>query len=139
MRISRLCLLASAGLAEVRPQFISNVEQTQQVDGTVPIDSAIIGEHDIPREVLDFMNLIVESYNPIQHLPIYREDQLQHLNMPVLFIDGENDVIIDAGRSAQRLASLVPSSEIHLLTNCGHVLTNSIEYILPFLTRAHRS
>jgi pimeloyl-ACP methyl ester carboxylesterase len=138
-RVSKLCLLASAGLAEIRPQFISNVEQAQRVDGTAPVDSTIIGVHDIPREVLDFMKLIVESYNPIQHLPVYADEQLQRLHMPVLFVDGEDDVIIDAGRSAQRLSRLVPSAEIRLLTNCGHVLTNSIEYILPFLVKARQS
>jgi len=137
-RVSRLALLASAGLAEVRPQFISNVEQTRQADRTVPIDADIIGEHDIPKEVIDFMNLIAESYNPIQHLPLYADEQLHRLNMPVLFIDGEDDVVIDASRSAQRLSLLVPSAEIHLLTNCGHVLTNSIEYILPFLAKAYQ-
>jgi pimeloyl-ACP methyl ester carboxylesterase len=85
------------------------------------------------------MKLIVESYNPIQHLPVYADEQLQRLHMPVLFVDGEDDVIIDAGRSAQRLSRLVPSAEIRLLTNCGHVLTNSIEYILPFLVKARQS
>ncbi len=134
-RVSKLILIASAGLAEIRPQFLSNVAQTQQMDGTAPVDSAIIGENDIPKEVLDFMNLIVESYNPIQHLPVYADKQLQQLNMPVLFIDGVNDVIIDADQSAQRLSQLVPSAEIHLLTNCGHVITNSIEYIIPFLIK----
>lgn len=132
-RVSKLVLIASAGLADVRPQFLSNVAQTQQMDGTVPVDSAIIGENDIPKEVLDFMNLIVESYNPIQHLPVYADKQLEQLNMPVLFIDGENDVIIDAGKSAQRISQIVPSAKIYLLPNCGHVVTNSIEYILPFL------
>lgn len=132
-RVSRLVLLASAGLADVRPQFIRTVEQTQQVDGTVPIGPSIIGGFDIPKEVLDFINLIVENYNPIQELTVYTDEQLQRLNMPVLFIDGEDDVIIDAARSAQRLSRLVPSAEIHLLSNCGHVLTNSIETIIPFL------
>ena len=135
-RVSMLTLLASAGLAEVRQQFINNVAQTRQEDETVPVNSTILGEHDIPKEVLDFMNLIAESYSPIQHLPVYGDKQLQRLNMPVLFIDGENDVIIDADRSAQRLSRLVPSAEIHLLMNCGHVLTNSIEYIIPFLAKA---
>lgn len=83
--------------------------------------------------MLEFMNLIVESYNPIQHLPVFADNQLQRLTMPVLFIDGENDAIIDAGKSAQRLSHLVPSAKIHLLANCGHVITNSIEYIGPFL------
>jgi pimeloyl-ACP methyl ester carboxylesterase len=134
-RVSMLVLLASAGLAEVRQQFISNVAQTRQEDGSIPVDSTILGDHDIPKEVLDFMHLIVKSYSPIQHLPVYREDQLQRLVMPVLFIDGENDVIIDAAESAQRLSQLVPSAEIHILMNCGHVLTSSIEYIIPFLEK----
>jgi pimeloyl-ACP methyl ester carboxylesterase len=132
-RVSKLILIASAGLAEVRHQFISDVAQIREGDGAVSVDSDIIGENDIPKEVLDFMNLIVASYNPIQYLPVFADKQLQQLNMPVLFIDGENDVIIDAVQSAQRLSRLVPSAEIHLLTNCGHVVINSIEYIGPFL------
>lgn len=132
-RVTKLALIASGGLAEIRPQFLSNVAQTQQMEGTVLIDPGILGEQDIPKEVLEFMNLIVESYNPIQHLPVFADNQLQRLTMPVLFIDGENDAIIDAGKSAQRLYHLVPSAKIHLLANCGHVITNSIEYIGPFL------
>lgn len=132
-QVSKLILIASAGLAEIRPQFFLDVEQTRQPDGTVPVNNDIIGEQNIPKEVLEFMNLIVESYNPIQELPLYTDEQLKRLNMPLLFIDGENDAIIDAKSSAQRLSSLVPSAEIHLLANSGHVITNSIEYIMPFL------
>lgn len=133
-RVSRLILIASAGLAQVRPQFLLNVEQTRQADGTVSMTSDIIGENSIPKEILDFMNLIVDSYNPIQALPVYEDDQLLRLTMPVLFIDGEDDAIIDARRSAQRLSCLIPSAVTHLLPDCGHVVTNSMEYITPFLT-----
>jgi pimeloyl-ACP methyl ester carboxylesterase len=131
--VSRLILLASAGLAPVRPQFLLNAEQTRQPDGTVPVDPSIIGEQSIPKEVLDFMNLIVENYNPIPDLPVYGDEQLLRLNMPVLFIDGAEDVIIDAGTSAQRLSRITPSAVIRLLPDCGHVVANSAEYILPFL------
>ncbi|NMC56366.1 MAG: alpha/beta hydrolase [Eubacteriaceae bacterium] len=132
-RVSKLVLIASAGLAEIRPQFLSNVSQTQQTNGTAQVGADIIRQNDIPKEVLDFMNLIVESYNPIEYLPVYADKQLKQLNMPVLFIDGEDDAIIDAGKSTQRLSTLVPQSEIHLIKNCGHVVMNSIEYIMPFL------
>lgn len=131
--VSKLVLIASAGLAEVLPQFLLNVEESRQSDGTVPINNDIIGEQNIPKEVLEFMNLIAESYNPIQELPVYTDEALQKLNMPILFIDGENDVIIDAKSSALRLSRLVPSAKIHLLPNSGHVVTNSLEYIIPFL------
>jgi pimeloyl-ACP methyl ester carboxylesterase len=133
--VSKMILIAPAGLAEIRPQFLRDVDQARQTDGTVPVNHAIVGEQSIPKEVLEFMNLIVENYNPIQYLPAYADEQLQRLNMPVLFIDGENDVIIDAEKSAQRLSRLVPSSVIRLLPNCGHVVTNSIEYIIPFLMK----
>lgn len=135
-RVSRLILIASAGPAQIRPQFLANAEQARQEDGTVPVNPTIIGEQSIPKEVLDFMNLIVESYDPIQDLPAYADEELQRLNMPVLFVDGEEDVIIDAEKSAQRLAHFVPSAEIRLLPNCGHMVTNAIEYIIPFLMKA---
>lgn len=133
--VSKLILIAAAGLAEVRRQFLLDVEQTRQEDGTVPMTPDIIGEYNIPREVLDFMNLIVQSYNPIQTLPVFEDEPLLRLTMPVLFIDGENDAIIDAKASAQRLARLLPSAEIRLIPNTGHVVTNSLEYVTPFLKR----
>lgn len=134
-RVYRLCLLASAGLADVRPQFMSAVKSAKGIHESASVESKIIGENNLPKEVLDFMNLIIESYNPIPHLPIYADEQLYRLNMPVLFVDGEDDVIIDASSSAQRLSKTVPSAEIHILANCGHVLANSIEYILPFFAK----
>jgi pimeloyl-ACP methyl ester carboxylesterase len=134
--VSRLILIAASGLKQIRPQFLHNVANARQADGVVPVNNAIIGELSIPKEVLDFMNLIVENYNPIQELPVYDDEQLLRLNMPVLFLDGEDDVIIDAEGSAQRLARLVPSAEIHLIPNCGHVVANSAGYIIPFLMKA---
>ena len=131
--VSNLILIASSGLADVQLQFLENVNKAQSTDGNLSVTSDIIGDHNIPKEVLDFMNLIVESYNPIQYLPLYTDLQLQKLNMPILFIDGENDVIIDAKKSAQRLKQLIPTAVIQLLPNCGHVITNSLDFIIPFL------
>ena len=70
--VSKLCLLASSGLAEIKPQFVENLEMTKQNDENVQVDESIIGEQNMPKEVLDFMNLIIESYNPIPHLPVYQ-------------------------------------------------------------------
>ena len=134
-RVSKICLLASAGLAEVRPEFIKSVEIASKTDGSVEVDTSTIGDHSIPKEVLDFMNLIVESYDPIPYLPIFSDEQLKNLNMPVLFIGGEDDMIIDALESAKRLSTLVPDAEIHLLKNTGHVLTNAIDFFLPFIIK----
>ena len=134
--VSKLILIAASGLAQVRPQYLVNSGQTQQTDGTASERPAIIEEQSVPKAVLDFINLIVENYNPIGELPIYTDEQLLKLNMPVLFVDGENDVIIDAEKSSQRLSHIIPSAAIRLIPDCGHVVTNSIEHIIPFLMQA---
>jgi len=131
--VSKLVLIAAAGLAPVHPQFLQNVQDTRQDDGSVPITSDIIGASDIPKEVLEFMNLMAQSYSPIQELPLFDDGPLLKLNMPVIFIDGEDDVIINVKESALRLSRLIPSAKTHLIPNCGHVITNAMEYILPFL------
>jgi pimeloyl-ACP methyl ester carboxylesterase len=132
-RVSRLILIASAGIAQVRPQFLSDVAQARRADGTVPVSAAIIGAPGLPKEVLDFMNLMAENYNPIQELPVFAEGQLRRLTMPVLFIDGQEDAIIDGQASAQRLSCLVPAAQIRLLPHCGHVVMNSPGHLLAFL------
>ena len=134
-RVSSLILIASAGIARIRPQFLHDVGRTRQDNGPIPVSPSVIGEQSIPKEVLDFMNLIIENYNPIQDLPVFADEQLMQLNMPVLFVDGEEDAIIDAQASAQRLSRILPAAEILLLQNCGHVVTNSVEYIVPFLEK----
>jgi len=134
-RVSKLVLIASAGIAQIRPQFLSDAAQARREDGTVPMTPSIVGEQKIPKAVLDFINLIIESYNPIEELPLYTDEQLRRLNMPVLFINGEDDVIIDAAESAQRLTNLVPSAEIHVLPNCGHAVCNALALIIPFLEK----
>ncbi|MFV0363004.1 MAG: alpha/beta fold hydrolase [Suipraeoptans sp.] len=131
--VSKLILIASAGIAPVYNQFLQNVQETRQDDGTVLISEDIIGESGIPKEILEFMNLISQSYNPIQELPLYSDEQLLKLNMPVVFIDGEDDVIINARESAQRLISLIPAVKTMLIAGCGHSITNAIDYIQPYL------
>ncbi len=132
-RVSRLILTASAGLSQVSPQFTAKVEQELQPDKTVSMDPALLGDQDIPKEALYFMDLILENFNPIKELPVFTDEDLQRLDMPLLFIGGEDDSIIDTQASAQRLSHLLPSARIHMLPDCGHAVFNSIEYILPFL------
>ena len=55
--------------------------------------------------------------------------------MPVLFIAGEDDVIIYAEASARRLEKLLPDVQTHLLKNCGHAVMQAASLIIPFLDK----
>jgi pimeloyl-ACP methyl ester carboxylesterase len=134
-RVSKLILIASAGIGRIRPVFLSNVEQSRERNDSLKMEPLISGEQSIPQVVYDFINLIIENFNPVEELPLYTDQQLTRLNMPVLSLIGEHDVIIDAEQSAQRLSGLVPSAEIHLLPNRGHAILDSISYIIPFLQK----
>jgi pimeloyl-ACP methyl ester carboxylesterase len=118
-RVSRLILISSSGLAQVRPQFTAKIEQELQPDKTVSIDPALLGNESIPKEVMYFMNLILENFNPVKELPVFTDEDLQRLDMPILFLGGETDSIIDTQASAQRLSPFA-SVRIHLLPDCGH-------------------
>ena len=134
-RVSRLVLIASAGIAQIRPQFLSYTAKARREDGTVPMTPSVLGEQTLPRAVLDFMNLIIESYNPIEELPIYTDAQILRLDMPVIYIGGEDDMIIDVAESIKRLTSLVKSVETHVLPDCGHAVFNALPFIIPFLQK----
>ena len=134
-RVISLVLIAASGLAQLRQEFLPATEPTKQKKEATMDTPDILGEEKLPKEVLAFINLIFESYTPIQELPLYTDEELIQLNMPVLFLDGENDIIIDSQKSAQRLSQLIPSAEVHLLGHTGHVVTNSTEYVLPFLRK----
>jgi len=82
---------------------------------------------------MDVIRLIMESYDPIRTLPVFSDRELRRLDMPVLFIDGEVDLIVDAKRSAQRPSGVLPSTVLHLLPDSGHVVADAIGYIIPFL------
>jgi len=135
LRVSKLVLIAAGGIAQIRPQFLSYVTQARQKDGTIRMNPSVVGEQRLPKAVLDFINLIIESYNPIEELPLYTDDRLLRLEMPVIFIDGEEDMIIDVAASVKRLSSLVPSAEIKVLPGCGHAVLNALPFIIPFLEK----
>lgn len=133
--VSRLVLLAAAGLAPIRAAFISQANQSRQ-DGSInKLNGDVLGS-ELPEEVRTFINLILENFIPITDgLPVLTDEQLRSLNMPVMFIAGENDLIVDAAQSAQRLTALVPQSQIHMIKNGGHLVMNVLETVMPFLMK----
>lgn len=92
-----------------------------------------MGNAAIPKEVLEFMTLVMENFNPITGaLSVLTNEQMCALTMPVLFIVGTNDVTMDVNQAAQRLAQLVPHAKIHL-TEGAHVIISAADIVVPFL------
>lgn len=135
-RVSKLILIAASGLSQKNSAFLDKAISDQKENRTITMDASGYGGAALPQEVLDFMNLILRGYNPItEQLPVFTDEQLQRLTMPVLFIGGEKDVIVNTKGAAQRLSRRLPNAEVRLLDNVGHMVMNTPEFIIPFLMK----
>jgi pimeloyl-ACP methyl ester carboxylesterase len=133
-RVAKLILIASSGIIPPRTAFIEKAVQALAQNNTLTVDASISAGNAMPPEVEAFINLILDNYIPItEALPVFTDAQLGKLNMPVLFIAGDKDIVIDAEKSAERLKILLPNTQVQLLKDGGHVVFNAIDYILPFV------
>jgi pimeloyl-ACP methyl ester carboxylesterase len=136
-RVLKLILIAASGLSGQSSDLLNKAQNAVAQNDPITVDPALTGASALPQEVMEFINLIISGYNPItQQLPVLSDGQLEKLNMPVLFIAGKNDIMVDTIAAAQRLGSCIPGAEIHLLENTGHVVLNALEYMIPFLTQS---
>ena len=65
--------------------------------------------------------------------PLFTDEELQSLTMPVLFLAGEKDVLLNSQKSAERLQRLVPDLTTNLLKEDGHAAINLAARVIPFL------
>ncbi len=135
-RVSKLVLIATSGITPVKLSFIlkSILYTMQGKKGLKKLNKMVYGTDDIPDEVLEVGNMIMENFNPmIGALPNYKNEQLIKLTMPVMYIAGENDSTVYAHKTAQRIKELIPNASIQLIKNNGHVIYNVLDRIMPFL------
>ncbi len=86
------------------------------------------------REFADFLMLIHTHFRPRrEQLPIFGDDALGGLRMPVLAIVGGGDRLLDSHGTRRRLERAVPHATVRLLPDAGHVLFGQSAAILGFL------
>jgi pimeloyl-ACP methyl ester carboxylesterase len=133
-RVERLMLIASGGLADVNRHYLEKAAAAEEAGEDLTFDEDVTGDANIPKEILDFLNLILASYDPISvPLPVFSGDALEKLTMPVLYVAGEADDLLDTQAGETALRTHVPQAEIHLLPGVGHMILNPSVWMLPFL------
>jgi pimeloyl-ACP methyl ester carboxylesterase len=88
---------------------------------------------------MKFMALIHQNFRPrIVKLPIFSDEALRRLSMPVLAIVGGKDVLLDSAETKRRLEANVPHAEIRYLPEAGHFIPRQTSTISEFLTARTR-
>ena len=65
--------------------------------------------------------------------PIFSDDALKRLTMPLMAIVGGRDVLLDSADTKRRLERVVPHAEIHYLPEVRHFIPSQTKPILDFL------
>ncbi len=135
-RVEKLMLFASGGLAPIRADFLERAQAAEAAEESLSFDEDVAGGEHLPQEILDFINLILESYDPISvPLPVFSPGMLRKLTMPVLYVAGEADDLLDSQAGEAALCASVPHAQIHLLPGVGHMIVTPFEWMLPFLAK----
>jgi pimeloyl-ACP methyl ester carboxylesterase len=66
-------------------------------------------------------------------LPIFSNDALRNLKVPVLAIVGGRDVLLNSRQTERRLKQHAPRAQVIYLPQTGHLISGQTETILEFL------
>ncbi len=97
--------------------------------GRVPTDPSPAVQY-----FMRFMSLIHKNFRPrMVKLPIFSDEALERLTMPVMALLGGKDVLLDSAQTKQRLERNVPHAKIRYYPEDGHFIRGQTGTILDFL------
>jgi pimeloyl-ACP methyl ester carboxylesterase len=139
-RVEKLAVMCPAGVGRQKNFLLKalplmllgswgNRKVREMVFGRAPVQMS-------PRQsqMRDFMVLIFKHFRPrVVKIPIFSDEALKRLTMPVLAIVGGQDVMLDSEGTRERLARNVPLADIRFLPDARHYIPGQTQTILEFL------
>ncbi|RED59397.1 alpha/beta fold hydrolase [Cohnella lupini] len=140
-KVDKLVLLCPGGLAHEKASFLWKAIfysllgkwgqlQTLKLVGS-KISSSSLSEL---GNGLTFASLTFKHFKPrTAKMPLFRDQSLGQLTMPILMLFGDSDQLIPASKSIKRLQQFARQARIELLPDTGHLIVNQADRILEFL------
>jgi pimeloyl-ACP methyl ester carboxylesterase len=138
-RVEALSLIAASGLAPQKRSFIFIALPLAMLGdwGLTQVTKMVCRGVELPKEVVEFTRLVGRHFRPLtEPIPVFRDDELLRLQMPLQFFAGSKDMLLRSEASVRRLVKLLPHAAAHLLGDRGHVILGKSEEILSFLLRS---
>jgi pimeloyl-ACP methyl ester carboxylesterase len=135
-RVSKLVLLAPAGIAPTRSSFIrkSVFYMLLGSKGREKINGMVMGNQIMHPEAIKFMNTIMANFHArLEKEYVFTDDELKQLSMPTLLIGGMEDALIPIEKVIPRMEKLLPQFTPELIPGMSHALVNLSGKIIPFL------
>lgn len=141
-RVERLALLCPGGIGRQKASFAIKA-----------MARALLGERGMRRTLrtamgaspgaagpaeeafLDYATAIFRHFRPRrERLPVFGDEALRRLTMPVLAIVGGRDALLDSYETARRLERCAPRAVVRLLPDAGHGLRGQTGVVGDFLS-----
>ena len=88
------------------------------------------------KAFIDFVSLIHQHFCPrMVRLPIFSDDALRKLDMPMLAIVGARDVLLHSTETKRRLGRYAPKADVVYLPEAGHFIPGQTKRIVAFLAQ----
>lgn len=134
--VSKLLLLAPGGVMQPKASFFLRAIPLSLFGrwGAERTNRIVFGKEPISMEAKEIMNTIMTHFIARKDFqPLFTDEQLSCLTMPVLVIGGVEDALFPIPKMAERLDALLPHLTSLMLPGIGHVLMNLTEKTIPFL------
>ncbi len=129
-RVESLVLVCPGGIGRVKIETLLKLIPLQMLGrwgkrkaGEIVLGRAPANPPPAVQYFIEFMRLIHDNFRVRRvKLPVFGDDALQRLNMPVLAILGGKDALIDSDETRRRLERNVPHAEIQYIPEAGHYI-----------------
>lgn len=134
--VEKLVLIAPSGISPAKKSFLFTALYYGLFGekGTEKLYIKINGGRKLPEKMLVLQKLIKKGFRyRMEEIPIFRDDEIKRLSMPVALYVGGKDIMLPSYKTADRLRKLLPHSQINVLPREGHSITRLSAEIMSFL------
>jgi pimeloyl-ACP methyl ester carboxylesterase len=136
-RVERLVLLCPGGVGRQKVGFLVKALLYKPFGqwGVRRSIKAVAGvDPTTMPEVAEYLTLMFTHFLPRRdRLPVFPDEVLRRLTMPVLVIVGGRDAMFDSSDTAERVKRTVPHATVTLLPDVAHAILGQTRPILDFL------
>ena len=135
-KVNKLILLSPSGIGEQKASFMLKAIPLMLLGekGREKIAFSLYGEQAVSIETIKYTTFIATHFKPrTGKIPVFSDEQLQRLTMPILCIAGEKDVMLNSAQTADRMHVLLPNADMRVISGAGHALVNVTKDIASFL------
>ncbi len=135
-KVGKLILLSPSGIGGQKASFMLKAILLMLLGekGREKIALSLYGEQTVSKETIKYTTFIATHFKPrTGKIPVFSDEQLLRLTMPILCVAGEKDVMLNSAQTADRMHTLLPNADMRVISGAGHALVSVTKDIASFM------